>query len=115
MHPEHSFCVRGVCFPRTRPKMINKNTYITKEKVKRMKINFGSQIFEQETTLTAYNGTPLEIRNIIGSFNPDQKKRILLFAHWDFCQNSPKDTQQNLWASPSNLRLGISQGQHQAF
>ena len=44
---------------------------------------FGAQIFEQETTLTAYNGTPLEIRNIIGSFNPDQKKRILLFAHWD--------------------------------
>ena len=44
---------------------------------------FGAQVYEQEATLTAYNGTPLESRNIIGSFNPDKDKRILLFAHWD--------------------------------
>ena len=39
---------------------------------------FGAQVYEQEATLTAYNGTPLESRNIIGSFNPDKDKRILL-------------------------------------
>ena len=44
---------------------------------------FGAQVYEQEATLTAYDGTPLESRNIIGSFNPDKDKRILLFAHWD--------------------------------
>ena len=28
---------------------------------------FGAQVYEQEATLTAYDGTPLESRNIIGS------------------------------------------------
>ena len=44
---------------------------------------FGAQVFEQEAVLTAYDGTPLESRNIIGTFNPENNKRILLFAHWD--------------------------------
>ncbi|MDL2256196.1 M28 family peptidase [Parabacteroides sp. OttesenSCG-928-K15] len=44
---------------------------------------FGAQLFVQDAILTAYDGTKLEARNIIGSYNPEQKKRILLFAHWD--------------------------------
>ena len=44
---------------------------------------FGAQVYVQEATLTAYDGTPLESRNIIGSFNPESEKRILLCAHWD--------------------------------
>jgi len=44
---------------------------------------FGAKIHVQEMTLTAYNGTQLEARNIIGSYDPDNAKRILLFAHWD--------------------------------
>ncbi|MDR3308631.1 MAG: M28 family peptidase, partial [Tannerella sp.] len=44
---------------------------------------FGAKIYVQEANLTAYNGDRLEARNIIGSFNPDAAKRILLFAHWD--------------------------------
>ncbi len=44
---------------------------------------FGATLFVQDAILTAYNGTKLEARNIIGSFNPDNKKRVLLFAHWD--------------------------------
>lgn len=44
---------------------------------------FGAQVFQQETILTAYDGTKLEAKNIIGSFNPENKSRILLFAHWD--------------------------------
>lgn len=43
----------------------------------------GAKVFVQEANVTAYDGTNLEIRNIIGSFNPDQKDRIMLFAHWD--------------------------------
>ena len=35
---------------------------------------FGAQVYEQEATLKAYDGTPLESRNIIGSFNPDKDK-----------------------------------------
>jgi Zn-dependent M28 family amino/carboxypeptidase len=40
-------------------------------------------VYEQEATLTAYNGTQLKAKNIIGSYNPENSKRVLLFAHWD--------------------------------
>ncbi|MDD2438483.1 MAG: M28 family peptidase [Massilibacteroides sp.] len=43
----------------------------------------GAQVFVQEMTLEAYNGTKLEAKNIIGSYDPGNKKRVLLFAHWD--------------------------------
>ncbi|MDR2149212.1 MAG: M28 family peptidase [Tannerella sp.] len=44
---------------------------------------YGAQTFGQEAVVTAYNKTPLNIINVIGSYNPDNKRRILLFAHWD--------------------------------
>ncbi|MDR1407144.1 MAG: M28 family peptidase [Tannerella sp.] len=44
---------------------------------------FGANIYVQEAVLTAYNDERLEAKNIIGSFRPDEAKRILLFAHWD--------------------------------
>lgn len=44
---------------------------------------FGAQVYEQEMRLTAYDGSTLEARNIIGSYSPGNPKRILLFAHWD--------------------------------
>lgn len=59
---------------------------------------FGAKVFQQETTLKAYDGTPLAIRNIIGSFKPEEKKRILLFAHWDTRPYSDHD------ADPDNHR-----------
>lgn len=52
---------------------------------------FGAKVYQQEATLTAYDGTPLESRNIIGAFNPDKDKRILLFAHWDTRPYSDED------------------------
>jgi hypothetical protein len=44
---------------------------------------FGARIYVQEAVLTAYNGDRLQASNIIGVFNPEQTKRVLLFAHWD--------------------------------
>lgn len=44
---------------------------------------FGAQLYVQEANLKAYDGTLLEARNLIGSYNPEQSKRVLLFAHWD--------------------------------
>lgn len=44
---------------------------------------FGAKVFVQEALLEAYDGTKLEARNIIGSYDTENKKRILLFAHWD--------------------------------
>lgn len=43
----------------------------------------GAQVTEQRATLTAFDGTKLEARNIFGQYNPDAKSRILLLAHWD--------------------------------
>lgn len=44
---------------------------------------FGAEVYVQETILTAFDKTRLNSRNIIGAYNPDSKKRVLLFAHWD--------------------------------
>jgi Zn-dependent M28 family amino/carboxypeptidase len=44
---------------------------------------FGAKVYEQKTTVTAYDGTQLKIKNIIGAYKPDTHKRVLLFAHWD--------------------------------
>lgn len=37
----------------------------------------------QKATVTAYNDDKLSIYNIMGQWNPEAKKRILLSAHWD--------------------------------
>ena len=44
---------------------------------------YGAKVTNQYADLLAFNGTILKARNIIGSYNPENKKRILLFAHWD--------------------------------
>lgn len=44
---------------------------------------FGAQVINQQMKLTAFDGTILDAVNVIGSFQPENKKRILLFAHWD--------------------------------
>ena len=44
---------------------------------------FGAQVTSQRVTLRAYDGTPLQARNIIGAYKPETKKRVLLCAHWD--------------------------------
>lgn len=42
-----------------------------------------ANIAEQRATVTAYDGTPLSIRNITAQFNPQAANRTLLLAHWD--------------------------------
>ncbi len=44
---------------------------------------FGATVTVQEASLTAFDGTTLKAKNIIGSYNPDAETRLLLFAHWD--------------------------------
>lgn len=70
--------------------------YLTAE-LKRL----GAQVKVQEMNLTAYDGTRLESKNIIGSYNPENKKRILLFAHWDTRPYADSD------ANPANYRKPI--------
>ena len=44
---------------------------------------YGLQVTEQPFVATTFDGTKLNARNIIGSFNPSATKRILLASHWD--------------------------------
>lgn len=44
---------------------------------------FGAKVTSQHVTLRAYDGTVLAARNIIGSYKPETRKRVLLCAHWD--------------------------------
>ncbi|MDR0961068.1 MAG: M28 family peptidase [Mediterranea sp.] len=44
---------------------------------------FGAIVTSQNFDMPAYDGTLLKARNIIGSYQPELKKRIALFAHWD--------------------------------
>lgn len=44
---------------------------------------FGAQVTEQKMMLKTYDEITLHARNIIGVYNPEYEKRILLFSHWD--------------------------------
>jgi hypothetical protein len=44
---------------------------------------FTPNVLVQNGIVNAYDGTPLHFNNIIGSFNPEAKVRVLLVSHWD--------------------------------
>jgi len=60
----------------------------------------GAKIYVQNATVTAYNGARLNANNIIGSYNPDNKRRILLFAHWDSRPYADHDPNANNHKTP---------------
>jgi len=51
-------------------------------------------------TAKAYNGTVLHGQNIIGIFNPDARKRVLLAAHWDSRPYADHDPNPANWRTP---------------
>lgn len=55
---------------------------------------FGAKVTNQYADLIAFDGTLLKSRNIIGSYKPEMKKRVALFAHWDtrpWADNDPSE------------------------
>ncbi|MDR2956427.1 MAG: M28 family peptidase [Prevotella sp.] len=68
---------------------------------------FGAEVQEQKAELTAYNGTKLNARNIIGSYGLDKKNRVLLFAHWDSRPYSDHDPNPDNYRKPL---LGANDG-----
>ena len=52
----------------------------------------GADVTVQTGRVTAYDGTPLDIRNIFGAFRPESRRRILLYAHWDTRPFADKDS-----------------------
>lgn len=55
---------------------------------------YGWSIQEQNFKATTFDGELLYLRNIIGSYNPERKKRILLAAHWDTRPYADKDDER---------------------
>ena len=44
---------------------------------------FGAKVYNQHADLPSYDGKMFKARNIIGAYNPEAKKRVALFSHWD--------------------------------
>lgn len=60
-------------------------------------LRHGGTVKLQEGEMSAYNGSKLPVINIMGSFNPDAKMRVLLMSHWDsrpFADNDPDPTKR---------------------
>ena len=52
----------------------------------------GAQVLVQEGRARAYDGTILHMQNVIGSFHPESRDRIMLYAHWDTRPFADKDS-----------------------
>ncbi|MCM1320149.1 MAG: M28 family peptidase [Muribaculaceae bacterium] len=67
----------------------------------------GAKVTLQELTLTAFDGTKLPTRNILGQYNPEVSDRTLLVAHWDTRPWADQDPDQANHAKPV---LGANDG-----
>jgi len=61
---------------------------------------YGAKVIVQEGSVTAFDGTLLGMKNIIGQFSPEKNKRILLCAHWDTRPWADKDSLEANWHTP---------------
>jgi len=44
---------------------------------------YSTSVMMQKGTVRTYDGVNLDMKNIIASFNTENRQRVLLFAHWD--------------------------------
>jgi len=68
---------------------------------------FGAKVIVQEADLKAFDGNILKAKNIIGSFNPENETRVLLFSHWDSRPWADHDANKNNHKTPV---LGANDG-----
>lgn len=57
-------------------------------------------VYVQDFRTRLYNGKGIDGKNIIASFNPDAKKRILLAAHYDSRPFADHDPDEKNWNTP---------------
>ena len=73
--------------------------------------SFGLNTTTQIGSATTFNNKIITIKNVIGAYKPDAKKRVLLFAHWDsrpFAdQDSKNMTKPILGANDGASGVGI--------
>ena len=61
---------------------------------------YGMTVIPQKCELKGYDGTTLHSTNIIASYKPDLKDRILLCAHWDCRPWADNDPDEANWHKP---------------
>ena len=62
--------------------------------------SFGAEVIKQDFTANIYTGESLPATNIIAQYNPDQKERIILSAHWDSRFIGEQDKDKNKREEP---------------
>lgn len=66
----------------------------TEEYIIKQLESFGAKVQTQNFESDTYDGEVWKLTNIIGSIQPEKKKRILLAAHWDSRKIADKDTER---------------------
>ena len=61
---------------------------------------YGAKVYNQRADIPSYEGKMLKARNIIGAFNPEAKRRVALFAHWDSRPWADNDPDESNWKTP---------------
>lgn len=61
---------------------------------------YGCSVTLQKAILEAYNGEKLRATNIIASYKPERKKRIIIAAHWDTRPWADNDPDSANWKKP---------------
>ncbi|MBC5775633.1 M28 family peptidase [Pontibacter sp. KCTC 32443] len=86
----YKFVAKQVAFgprvPNTEPHKATGDWIISKLKA------YGADVKVQEFQVRAFDGTMLNLRNIIASYNPEAGTRIMLAAHWDTRPFADKDS-----------------------
>ncbi len=54
---------------------------------------FGAKVIVQKGSVERYDGLKMPMYNIIGSYNPNAQKRLLLCAHWDTRHVADQDSE----------------------
>lgn len=68
-------------------------------------MSYGLNVITQTGQVSAYNGVKLNFKNIIASYNPLEKTRIMLCAHWDTRPYADQDKK-----NPNTPNLGANDG-----
>ena len=75
--------------------------------------SLGAKVIVQKAKVRAYNGKWLKIQNIICSYYPEKKDRLLLFAHWDsrpvadHCEDPSRRSEPILGANDGASGIGV--------
>ena len=56
--------------------------------------SYGAKVIRQAAVVKAFDGTRLNMQNIIASYNPEKNRRILLTAHWDSRPFADQDSER---------------------